>query len=136
MVVVYGPDGQREAFYNGTSTTASPDIPSTFTVEQTYSQIDRRIDLESPESGQHFLARVGGLLWCRGIRRLHPDGDPAARPDGIGSSRLTSASTLRGLLILIATALLTRWLVTLAFRNLRQVETTPWTSRRETSASA
>ncbi|KEP72256.1 histidine kinase, partial [Microbacterium sp. SUBG005] len=60
IVVVYGPDG-REAFYNGTASKTLPEIPQDFTLEQTYLQIDRRIELEDPESGQHFLARVGVL---------------------------------------------------------------------------
>ncbi len=124
MVVVYGPDGQREAFYNGTSTTALPEIPPTFTVEQTYSQIDRRIELESPQSGQHFLARVG-VLQVPGNPGVYTQMviQPLAPTDRIVAAYIGIYAFV-ALLILIATALLTRWLVTLAFRNLRQVETT------------
>ncbi|MDR6691445.1 two-component system OmpR family sensor kinase [Microbacterium sp. 1154] len=124
MVVVYGPDGQREAFYNGTSTTALPDIPPTFTVEQTYSQIDRRIELEAPDSGQHFLARVG-VLQVPGNPGVYTQMviQPLAPTDRIVAAYVGIYAFV-ALLILIATALLTRWLVTLAFRNLRQVETT------------
>lgn len=124
MVVVYGPDGQREAFYNGTSTTALPDIPPTFTVEQTYGQIDRRIELESPESGQHFLARVG-VLQVPGNPGVYTQMviQPLAPTDRIVAAYIGIYAFV-ALLILIASALLTRWLVTLAFRNLRQVETT------------
>ncbi|OZD47284.1 two-component sensor histidine kinase [Rhodococcus sp. 06-1477-1B] len=124
MVVVYGPDGQREAFYNGTSTTALPDIPPTFTVEQTYGQIDRRVELESPESGQHFLARVG-VLQVPGNPGVYTQMviQPLAPTDRIVAAYIGIYAFV-ALLILIASALLTRWLVTLAFRNLRQVETT------------
>lgn len=124
MVVVYGPDGRREAFYNGTASTTLPEIPQDFTLEQTYLQIDRRIELEDPESGQHFLARVGVL---------QPQGNPGVYTQMIiqplaPTDRIVAAYigiyAFVALLILIATALLTRWLVTLAFRNLRQVETT------------
>ncbi|SDP00212.1 two-component system, OmpR family, sensor kinase [Microbacterium sp. ru370.1] len=124
MVVVYGPDGRREAFYNGTASTTLPEIPQDFTLEQTYLQIDRRIELEDPDSGQHFLARVGVL---------QPQGNPGVYTQMIiqplaPTDRIVAAYigiyAFVALLILIATALLTRWLVTLAFRNLRQVETT------------
>ncbi|MDT0117577.1 HAMP domain-containing sensor histidine kinase [Microbacterium sp. PRF11] len=124
MVVVYGPDGQREAFYNGTSSKVLPELPSTFTVEQTYGQIDRRIDLEDPDSGAHFLARVG-VLQVPGNPGVYTQMvvQPLAPTDRIVAAYVGIYAFV-ALLILIATALLTRWLVTLAFRNLRQVETT------------
>ncbi|MBD8219688.1 HAMP domain-containing protein [Microbacterium sp. CFBP 13617] len=124
MVVVYGPDGRREAFYNGTSSRALPDLPLTFTVEQTYSQIDRRIELENPESGQHFLARVG-VLQAPGNPGVYTQMviQPLAPTDRIVAAYVGIYAFV-ALLILIASALLTRWLVTLTFRNLRQVETT------------
>ncbi|WP_295837214.1 HAMP domain-containing sensor histidine kinase [uncultured Microbacterium sp.] len=124
MVVVYGPDGEREAFYNGTSSKVLPELPSTFTVEQTYGQIDRRIDLEDPDSGAHFLARVG-VLQVPGNPGVYTQMvvQPLAPTDRIVAAYVGIYAFV-ALLILIATALLTRWLVTLAFRNLRQVETT------------
>ena len=124
MVVVYGPDGQREAFYNGTASTSLPDIPQTFTLEQTYLQIDKRIELEDPTSGQHFLARVG-VLQPQGNPGVYTQMviQPLAPTDRIAAAYLGIYAFV-ALLILIATALLTRLLVTLAFRNLRQVETT------------
>nr|WP_307334351.1 HAMP domain-containing sensor histidine kinase [Microbacterium sp. SORGH_AS_1204] len=124
MVVVYGPDGERKAFYNGTASKALPQLPSTFTVEQTYGQIDRRIDLHDGESGQHFLARVG-VLQVNGSPGVYTQMviQPLAPTDRIVTAYIGIYAFV-ALLILIATALLTRWLVTLAFRNLRQVETT------------
>ena len=124
MVVVYGPDGRREAFYNGTSSQTLPELPPTFTVEQTYGQIDRRIELEDPESGAHFLARVG-VLQVPGNPGVYTQMvvQPLAPTDRIVAAYIGIYAFV-ALLILIATALLTRWLVTLAFRNLRQVETT------------
>ncbi|WP_366943128.1 HAMP domain-containing sensor histidine kinase [uncultured Microbacterium sp.] len=124
MVVVYGPDGRREAFYNGTSSKVLPQLPDTFTVEQTYGQIDRRIELEDPDSGAHFLARVG-VLQVPGNPGVYTQMvvQPLAPTDRIVAAYLGIYAFV-ALLILIATALLTRWLVTLAFRNLRQVETT------------
>lgn len=124
MVVVYGPDGQREAFYNGTASTSLPDIPQTFTLEQTYLQIDKRIELEDRTSGQHFLARVG-VLQPQGNPGVYTQMviQPLAPTDRIVAAYLGIYAFV-ALLILIATALLTRLLVTLAFRNLRQVETT------------
>lgn len=124
MVVVYGPDGERKAVYNGTSSRSLPELPATFTLEQTYLQIDRRIELEDPESGQHFLARVGVV---------QPQGNPGVYTQMViqplaPTDRIVAAYVgiyaFVALLILIASALLTRWLVTLTFRNLRQVETT------------
>lgn len=124
MVVVYGPDGRREAFYNGTSSKVLPQLPDTFTVEQTYGQIDRRIELDDPDSGAHFLARVG-VLQVPGNPGVYTQMvvQPLAPTDRIVAAYLGIYAFV-ALLILIATALLTRWLVTLAFRNLRQVETT------------
>ncbi|MCJ1707183.1 cell wall metabolism sensor histidine kinase WalK [Microbacterium sp. VKM Ac-2923] len=124
MVVVYGQDGQRKAFYNGTSSTALPELPSTFSVEQMYAQIDRRIDLVDGDSGQHFLARVG-VLQVTGSPGVYTQMviQPLAPTDRIVAAYIGIYAFV-ALLILIATALLTRWLVTLAFRNLRQVETT------------
>lgn len=124
MVVVYGPDGERKAFYNGTASQTLPELPSTFTVEQTYSQIDRRIELHDADSGQHFLARVG-VLQVNGSSGVYTQMviQPLAQTDRIVAAYIGIYAFV-ALLILIATALLTRWLVTLAFRNLRQVETT------------
>ncbi|WP_373426500.1 ATP-binding protein [Microbacterium proteolyticum] len=124
MVVVYGQDGQREAFYNGTPSKALPELPSTFTLEQMYGQIDRRIELTDGESGQHFLARVG-VLQVNGSPGVYTQMviQPLAPTDRIVAAYIGIYAFV-ALLILIATALLTRWLVTLAFRNLRQVETT------------
>lgn len=124
MVVVYGPDGEREAFYNGTSMKTAPELPETFTVEQTYSQVDRRLDLEDPVSGQHFLARVG-LLQIPGFNGVYTQMviQPLAPTDRIVAAYVGIYGFV-ALLILIASALLTRWLVTLTFRSLGQVETT------------
>lgn len=124
MVVVYGPDGERKAFYNGTASKTLPELPATFTVEQTYSQIDRRIELHDGDSGQHFLARVG-VLQVTGSSGVYTQMviQPLATTDRIVAAYIGIYAFV-ALLILIATALLTRWLVTLAFRNLRQVETT------------
>lgn len=124
MVVVYGPDGQRKAFYNGTSSKTLPELPSTFSVEQTYGQIDRRLELHDSDSGAHFLARVG-VLQVAGSPGVYTQMviQPLAPTDRIVTAYIGIYAFV-ALLILIATALLTRWLVTLAFRNLRQVETT------------
>jgi len=123
MVVVYNADGQREAFFNGTSTKATPQLPDTFTTPQTYTQLDKRIDLDDPVTGQHFIARVGlfevpnsGSYTQMVIQPLGPTDRIVAAYVGIYG--------FVALLILIASALLTRWLVTLTFRSLNQVETT------------
>ncbi len=124
MVVIYGPDGERKAFYNGTASKVLPALPATFSVEQTYGQIDRRIELQDGDSGQHFLARVG-VLQVNGSPGVYTQMviQPLAPTDRIVAAYIGIYAFV-ALLILIATALLTRLLVTLAFRNLRQVETT------------
>lgn len=124
MVVIYGPDGARKAFYNGTASQTLPELPSTFSVEQTYGQLDRRIELHDGDSGQHFLARVG-VLPVNGSSGVYTQMviQPLAPTDRIVAAYIGIYAFV-ALLILVATALLTRWLVTLAFRNLRQVETT------------
>ncbi|CAH0192550.1 putative sensor histidine kinase TcrY [Microbacterium sp. Bi128] len=124
MVVVYSPDGQRVAFFNGTAMKTVPELPETFTVEQTYSQVDRRIELQDPVSGQHFLARVGQLV-LPGYNGVYTQMviQPLAPTDRIVAAYLGIYGFV-ALLILIASALLTRALVTLTFRSLGQVETT------------
>ncbi len=124
IVVVFGPDGEQEAIYNGTATKVIPQIPSDFTLEQTYLQIDRRIELEDPETGQKFVGRVG-VVQPQGTPGVYTQMviQPLAPTDRIVGAYVGIYAFV-ALLILIATALLTRWLVTLAFRNLRQVETT------------
>ncbi|WP_367118280.1 sensor histidine kinase [uncultured Microbacterium sp.] len=124
IVVVFGPDGQQEAIYNGTATQVVPQIPSDYTLEQTYLQIDRRIELEDPQTGQKFVARVG-VVQPQGTPGVYTQMviQPLAPTDRIVAAYVGIYAFV-ALLILIATALLTRWLVTLAFRNLRQVETT------------
>lgn len=124
MVVVYGPDGQRVAFYNGTAMRTVPELPDTFSVEQTYSQVDRRIELDDPVSGQKFLARVG-LLQVPGYNGIYTQMiiQPLAPTDRIVAAYVGIYGFV-ALLILIASALLTRALVTLTFRSLGQVETT------------
>lgn len=123
MVVVYNSEGQREAFFNGTSTKSTPQLPETFTTPQTYTQLDKRIELDDPVTGQHFIARVGlfevpnsGSYTQMVIQPLGPTDRIVAAYVGIYG--------FVALLILIASALLTRWLVTLTFRSLTQVETT------------
>ncbi|WP_231901732.1 sensor histidine kinase [Microbacterium sp. T32] len=124
MVAVYAPDGARKAFYNGTAMKTVPELPDTFTVEQTYSQVDRRIELEDPVSGQHFLARVGQLV-LPGYNGVYTQMviQPLAPTDRIVAAYVGIYGFV-ALLILIASALLTRALVTLTFRSLGQVETT------------
>ena len=123
MVVVYNPEGQRQAFYNGTSTKATPQLPDTFTIQQTYSQLDKRIELEDPVTGQHFVARVGFLEVPNSGFYTQMVVQPLGPTDRIVAAYVGIYGFV-ALLILIASALLTRWLVTLTFRSLTQVETT------------
>lgn len=123
MVVVYGPpDGERRAFYNGTNAKGLPQLPETYSLEQMYLDLGKRIDLENPETGEHFLARVdllaiGPTVYTQMVIQ------PLAPTDRIVAAYVGIYGFV-ALLILIASALLTRWLVTLTFRSLNQVETT------------
>lgn len=123
MVAVYGPpDGERKAFYNGTNAKGLPQLPETYMLEQMYLDLGKRIDLENPDTGEHFLARVD-LLTINGTVYTQMVIQPLAPTDRIVAAYVGIYGFV-ALLILIASALLTRWLVTLTFRSLNQVETT------------
>ncbi|MBM3714490.1 MAG: HAMP domain-containing histidine kinase [Actinobacteria bacterium] len=123
MVAVYGPpDGERKAFYNGTNAKGLPQLPETYPLEQMYLDLGKRIDLENPDTGEHFLARVD-LLTINGTVYTQMVIQPLAPTDRIVAAYVGIYGFV-ALLILIASALLTRWLVTLTFRSLGQVETT------------
>ncbi|WP_416211747.1 sensor histidine kinase [Microbacterium xanthum] len=123
FVAVYGPDGALEAVAGG-SGGIEPDFPDTFTLQATAARGLSPFALPDVEGDERFLAAVDVF-----------------QPDGVGdlftqmvvvstASTNQVVATFLGIyavisvVILGAGALGTRWLVTLTFRSLGQVEDT------------
>ncbi len=123
FVAVYGPDGSLEAIAGG-SGGVEPEFPETFTLQSTAARGLQPFALPDVEGDERFLAAVDVF-----------------QPDGVGdlftqmvvvstASTNQVVATFLGIyavisvVILGAGALGTRWLVTLTFRSLGQVEDT------------
>jgi two-component system OmpR family sensor kinase len=125
IIVLYrGVDGQLEALYDGTAAHILPNLPQEFQLQDTAQKIGQPLEYYDRETGASFRASVdnfqppGGseLFTQMVVVPLAPTERVVATYIGIYS--------ILALLILIASALLTRWLVTLTFRGLGQVEAT------------
>lgn len=128
FVALYGPDGSFVISAGGESTEPQPVFPTSYTLEQTATQGVTPFYLPSDEGGSGFHASVA----------VYPiEGTPenlytqlVALPIAPINQVVTSFLGIYGILALItivASALLTRWLVTLTFRSLGQVESTAMT---------
>ncbi|MBF4563343.1 HAMP domain-containing protein [Microbacterium sp. VKM Ac-2870] len=122
-IAVYGPDGTRLAT-GGPPSDNAPVFPATFGLDRTLIQGTAPFDLHSEDGKTTFHAAVD-ILTIPGAREnnvqllalpLTPVNQTVASFVGIYS--------VLALLTILASALLTRWLVTLAFRSLGQVEQT------------
>ncbi|WP_223169180.1 MULTISPECIES: HAMP domain-containing sensor histidine kinase [Microbacterium] len=123
FVAVYNPDGTLEASAGGGGAPA-PVYPETITVEDTVTTGISPFPLPNSAGGSPYHASVD-LLEIPGVRDnytqlvalpLAPTNQVVAQYIGIYS--------LLAMIILIASAFLTRWLVTLTFRSLGGVEAT------------
>lgn len=123
FVAVYGPDGAFIASAGGTGT--EPVFPASFSLEKTLTTGTEPFTLASSVGSGAFHASVDVLPPITGVRDSYTQ--LVALP--LSSVNQTVASyigiyALLALVTLVAGALATRWLVTLAFRNLGQVEST------------
>lgn len=121
-IAVYGPDGAQLA--TGGPSNNPPVFPSTFGLDRALIQGTTPFDLTSADGKTTFHAAVD-ILQIPGAREnnvqllalpLTPVNQTVASFVGI--------YTMLALMTIVASALLTRWLVTLAFRSLGQVEQT------------
>ncbi len=125
IVVVYGPgDGEMLALYDGTSARMLPQIPQTFPLQDTYIKLGQSLEYTDPETGAAFRATVD-VLPVPGVTDVFTQMVvvPLAPTERVVATYIGIYGIL-ALLILVASALLTRWLVTLTFRGLGQVEAT------------
>jgi two-component system OmpR family sensor kinase len=122
FVAVYGPDGQfiLETGRKG----ATPVIPDEITLDQTYTKLLTPFVVESSSGGAPYHAVVS-VLEIPGASSLYTQlvALPLAPVDRVVTAYLGIYGIL-ALITIIAGAVGTRLLVTLAFRSLTQVETT------------
>lgn len=124
IVVVYGPEGDMKATYQDAGSTATPAIPATWSLQETYYKIQQPISLHDDKTGAEFHAAVD-VLEVPGVSQFYTV--MIVQPLGPTERVVASYVGIYGVLavlILVASALLTRWLVTLTFRGLGQVEST------------
>lgn len=125
FVALYAPgeDGALLASTGGNSE-PSPDFPTTFTLQDTVIQGDAVFTLTDSETGAQFRAVVTAQP-SAGTSTLFTQlvTMPVAPVDRVVTTFLGIFGIL-ALVTILAGALLTRWLVTLTFRGLGQVEST------------
>lgn len=123
FIAIYGPDGSFIASAGGDGD--EPEFPVSFSLEKTLMTGTEPFTLPSADGPGEFHASVDFLPPMPGVRDTYTQ--LVALP--LVSVNQTVASyigiyTLLALVTLLAGALATRWLVTLAFRSLSQVEST------------
>ncbi|WP_344096669.1 HAMP domain-containing sensor histidine kinase [Microbacterium deminutum] len=127
-VALYGPDGSFEISAGGDPKSPPPVFPASFTLEETATQGVTPFSLPSTAGGSGFHASVA-VFPIEGVsENLYTQ--LVALPVAPINQVVTSFLGIYGILALItivAGALLTRWLVTLTFRSLGQVESTAMT---------
>ncbi|HYP72984.1 MAG TPA: two-component sensor histidine kinase, partial [Microbacterium sp.] len=123
FVAIYSPTGEfvESAGGNGAP---EPVFPETFPLPLTVSQGTTPFELENSAGGAPYRASVDTIEFS-GVRGLYTQlvALPVAPVDRVVASFLSIYSIL-AVITIIAGALGTRWLVTLTFRSLGQVETT------------
>ncbi|MFT4051231.1 MAG: HAMP domain-containing sensor histidine kinase [Microbacterium sp.] len=125
VVAVYGPDGTFLASAGGTG--QSPVFPETLTIEQTLSTLGQIIELKAADGTGTFHASADFLAPIDGVGDNANYSQVVALPLSVVNQTVTNyigIYTLLALVTILAGALATRWLVTLAFRSLGQVEDT------------
>jgi two-component system, OmpR family, sensor kinase len=125
IVVVYGANGEIRGVYDGTDHRAMPTYPGEWTLQDTYTKGGDTLTFgDQAKTGAQFLARVG-VLPIAGVSENFTQMviQPLAPAERIIAA-YTAIYSIVALLILVTSALLTRWLVTLTFRSLGQVEST------------
>lgn len=123
-VAIYAPDGTLEITAGGDGSKHQPIFPATNTLTDTYGEGASTLVLDSADRGSTFRASTapyplegGAVVYTQLIARpVAPINQVVATFAGIYA--------IFALITIVGGALLTRWLVTLTFRSLGQVETT------------
>ena len=123
-VAIYAPDGTLEITAGGDGSQHQPIFPATFPLTDTYGERPATLVLDSTDRGSTFRAAVaqypvdgGSVVFTQLIARpVAPINQVVATFAGIYA--------ILAVITVVGGALLTRWLVTLTFRSLGQVETT------------
>ena len=123
FVAVYGPDGRFIASAGGTG--SAPAFPETFTIQQTLAMQSQIMELSTVDGSGRFHASADYLPPIEGVTDNYTQ--MVALPlSGVNQTvaNYIGIYMFLALLTIMAGALATRWLVTLAFRSLGQVEDT------------
>ncbi|GLJ79720.1 hypothetical protein GCM10017586_14020 [Microbacterium imperiale] len=126
VVAVYSPEGQLLSVAGGPEF-PKPDLPTTFTLDKTVVKGTEPFEIPAREGSGTFHASVD-VLQPEGSRESYTQ--LVALPLTAVTQTVTnfiSIYTIIAALILLAGALGTRWLVTLTFRSLGEVENTAMT---------
>ncbi|MFT4215453.1 MAG: HAMP domain-containing sensor histidine kinase [Microbacterium sp.] len=122
-IAVYGPDGTLLAT-GGATGGSQPEFPETFGLDEAIVQGTSPFELRSADGQTTFHAAVD-VLQVAGARESNVQllALPLA-PVNQTVASFIGIYTIMALLVIFGAALLTRWLVTLTFRSLGQVEQT------------
>lgn len=124
-VALYAPDGSLEIWAGGDDGERVPAFPDTITPQWAQIQGVEPFSIASQDGGSGFRASVGVFLIEGVPENLYTQlvALPVAPINEVVTSFL-GIYTVLALITIVAGALLTRWLVTLTFRSLGQVEST------------
>ncbi|MFH8249440.1 ATP-binding protein [Microbacterium sp. B2969] len=127
FVAIYGPDGALQITAGGDDNAPKPQFPATLTLQHTQERGLSPTELSSVDGNQVFHASTD-VYQPAGAAALYPQmvAMPLAPINRVVTTYLGIYGVL-ALITIVAGALLTRWLVTLTFRSLGQVESTAMT---------
>jgi two-component system, OmpR family, sensor kinase len=125
FVALYGPpDNGLRIVVGPDDPAATPELPSSFSVQDAYLKGTDAFDLIDPRTGAVFRASVApSEIPGSGEYYTQLVAVPLAPTERVVATYIGIYGVL-ALLILVASALLTRWIITLTFRGLGQVEAT------------
>ncbi|MFT4212186.1 MAG: ATP-binding protein [Microbacterium sp.] len=123
-VAIYsGATGERVVTASGNDATASPDFPATFALDVAYSRQLEVFDLQGDPDGTFRATTVVTPVSGTNVLYTQVVAISTAATERVVATYL-GIYTLLALVIVIASAFLVRWAVTLTFRSLTQVERT------------
>ncbi|WP_345803415.1 ATP-binding protein [Microbacterium sp. AZCO] len=127
FVAIYGPDGSMQITAGGDDDAPRPQFPPTLTLQHTQERGLAPTELLSVDGNWVFHASTD-IYQPVGSAELYPQmvAMPLAPINRVVTTYLGIYGVL-ALITIVAGALLTRWLVTLTFRSLGQVESTAMT---------
>lgn len=127
IVAVYSPQGELVAVAGGSGAAPRPQLPTTFTLEQTVTTGTEPFELSATAGSARFHASVDVLAVPGALDSFTQLVALPLTPVTKTVADFIGIYSVLAILIVIAGALGTRWLVTLTFRSLGQVEETAMT---------